>query len=354
MTGAHSPWPLFSNDLYQAQQWVNDQLRRTPTDKQLGHQALSLGLTETVRDILNQGNLNLEDATRRQWKFRLARLSGTKNPYAELIPADLQKFTDLQMDRAQSTGEPAVISVPGGIGDHLEVISSLLEWNRMDEHPLILQVSSQRQEALAPLIASTPQLELDSNIHRQAIPSLAMREWLCRHFGQICYRTWVTNIFTSQVETKGILCCWRAKGEGNLLSAYLRSVPFPLVLDFYIKIQKLNPESSLIDISDWKPEELITLKKHGVQCINPRKIGLEGLIETCKSRQVITIDTALAHLCAVTGIKATVLLNYIPDERWVELSHPESCYRKYLKIIRQTQFCNWEESISSILDCGLS
>ena len=92
MTGAHSPWPLFCNDLDQAQQWVNDQLRRTPTDKELGHQALSLGLTETVRDILNQSNLNLEDATRRQWKFRLARLSGSKNPYAELIPAGCTKL----------------------------------------------------------------------------------------------------------------------------------------------------------------------------------------------------------------------------------------------------------------------
>ena len=49
MTGAHSPWPLFCNDLDQAQQWVSDQLRRTPTDKELGHQALSLGLTDTVR-----------------------------------------------------------------------------------------------------------------------------------------------------------------------------------------------------------------------------------------------------------------------------------------------------------------
>ena len=36
MTGAHSPWPLFCNDLDQAQQWVSDQLRRTPTDKNLG------------------------------------------------------------------------------------------------------------------------------------------------------------------------------------------------------------------------------------------------------------------------------------------------------------------------------
>ena len=227
MTGAHSPWPLFCNDLDQAQQWVSEQLRRTPTDKELGHQALSLGLIDTVRDILNRSNLNLQDATRRQWRFRLARLSGTQNPYAELIPPDIRNFTDWQMDRARSMGEPAVVSVPGGIGDHLEVISSLFELSEINEQPLILQVTPERQEALAPLIASTPQLELDSNIHPQAIPSLAMREWLCRHLGTIRYRTWVTNESCNPSREKGILCCWKAKGEGNLLSAYLRSVPFP-------------------------------------------------------------------------------------------------------------------------------
>ena len=99
---------------------------------------------------------------------------------------------------------------------------------------------------------------------------------------------------------------------------------------------------------------MITLKNHKVQCVNPREMGLEGLIQTCTSRQVITIDTALAHLCAVTGINATVLLNYFPDERWVELNQPNNCYGKYLKIIRQTQFCNWEESVSSLLSCDLS
>ena len=256
------------------------------------------------------------------------------------------------MARAQSTGEPAVISVPGGIGDHLEVISSLLEWSRMNEHPLILQVSSQRQEALAPLIASTPQLELDSNIHRQAIPSLAMREWLCRHFGPICYRTWVKHKFATQENMGGILCCWKAQGEGNLLSAYLRSIPFPIALKFYKNFQNVSPGSRCIDISDWKKEELMILQKHGVQCVNPREMGLKGLIQACRSKQVITIDTALAHLCATTGINATVLLNYIPDERWTELHHPNNCYGKYLTIVRQTQFCDWEDTVSSLLDCS--
>ena len=184
--------------------------------QELGHQALSLGLTDKVRNILNQSNLNLQDATRRQWKFRLARLSGAENPYAELIPPEIRSFTDWQMDRARSMGEPAVVSVPGGIGDHLELISSLFDWSQMKEHPLILQVTPQRQEALAPLIASTPQLELDSNI----VPR-QFQAWRC---GNGCADTLGrsaiapgSNNFASQVELKGILCCWKAKGEGTPL-----------------------------------------------------------------------------------------------------------------------------------------
>ena len=31
----------------------------------------------------------------------------------------------------------------GGIGDHLEGISMLLEWSKIDQHPLVIQVEPQ-------------------------------------------------------------------------------------------------------------------------------------------------------------------------------------------------------------------
>ena len=138
MTSHHSPWPLFCNDLNQAQQWVRSQLAHNPADKQLGHQALSLGLTETVLCILGDRNQSLEDQTRRQWRFRLARMNGAQNAYSELIPPDLQKLTDLQMAHSRRTGTPAVVSVHGGIGDHLEVISALLEWSQINDQTFAL------------------------------------------------------------------------------------------------------------------------------------------------------------------------------------------------------------------------
>ena len=120
----------------------SEQLARTPTDQKLGHQALSLGLRSSApapqpRESESAGcddNVNGNSG--------LARLNGARNPYAELIPPDVQTFTDLQMDHAQRMGVPAVVSLLGGIGDHLEVISMLLEWSRIDAHPLILRSPS--------------------------------------------------------------------------------------------------------------------------------------------------------------------------------------------------------------------
>ena len=316
----------------------------------LGHQALSLGLTGEIRQLLSQEKLNLQDATKRQWRFRLARLSGASNPYAELIPPDVQTFTDLQMDYARRMGVPTVVSLLGGIGDHLEAISMLVEWSKRDKHPLILQVTPQRQQALTPLIDNIPQLTLQCSVHPRAVQSMAIREWICRHYGSIRYSTWISNKGFEKEATQGTLFCWKATGENNPLSAYLRSIPFPLVCNFYKKIQQLEPGLALVDISDWKSDEIAALQKIGVKCLNPRQIGLKGLIQSLKNKKIITIDTALAHICAVMGANATMLLNKYPDERWIELNQPFNCYGEYLNLIQQTQFCDWEDTLLSLLN----
>ena len=235
MNEAHSPWPLFCNDLNQAQKWIIDKLVQTPTDRQLGHQALSLGLTGIVKKIINQDNLNLQDETVRQWKFRLARLNGSLNPYAELIPPDVQIYTDLQINHAKREGIPAVVSQVGGIGDHLEAISMLLTWSENEKMPLILQVNPQLKEMLTPLIGSIPKLVLDSKVYPQAIPSMAMRDWICRH--EYRHTIGITGLQTT-LEPKilrAFLCCWKAKKQSTLRPS--RSVPSILV-EFYKRVKK--------------------------------------------------------------------------------------------------------------------
>ena len=348
MIDNHSPWPLFCDDLNLAQKWVSSRLERNPNDKELGHQALSLGLTEMVKELINNSDLNLQDVTKRQWKFRIARLSGKDNPYSELIPLEMQNFTDTQVERARRISRPVVVDMVGGIGDHLELISMLLAWNNAEKHPVILQVTPQRQKDLASLVASIPQLNLQSNIDPKAVPAMAMREWICRHYESVCYSAWMKEPSEDREAMGGTLCCWKAKGEDNKLSSYLRSVPFPKVLEYYKIIRNFDPNSSLIDISEWKSDEVAILKGLDVQCINPRTLGLKALAENCRHKKIITIDTALAHLCAVTGIEAMLLLNIYHDERWIELSKPGNCYSDYLKVFRQTQFCNWEDILRSL------
>ena len=280
----------------------------------------------------------------------LARLSGAMNPYAELIPPDMGTSTDIQMNHAKQMDMPAVVSLNGGIGDHLEVISMLLEWSRMDMHPPILNVSPQREQIFSPLIASCPQLELQSRVDQPSVPVMAMREWICRHCGSIPYGTWIENKVDGQRVTRQFVLL-ESKGEDNPLSAHLRSVPIPLVLNYYKTMRHFGSAADLIDVSDWNLKETTALKELGVRCLNPRNLGLSGLINFCKDKQIITIDTALAHICAVMGKSHNFTFNHIPDERWVELHRTQNCYGRHLKIIRQTQFCNWEDAIESLLSC---
>ena len=51
------------------------------------------------------------------------------------------------MDHAKRMGSPAVVSLFGGIGDLLEMISMMLEWSR-NMHPLILVVTPEHEKLL--------------------------------------------------------------------------------------------------------------------------------------------------------------------------------------------------------------
>ena len=111
-----------------------------------------------------------------------------------------------------------------------------------------------------------------------------MREWICRHYDSIRYGTWITNKVGKQEATQGTLCCWKAMGEDNPLSAYLRSVPFPLVVNYYKRIQNLESGSTLIDISDWKSEE-ITSPGTWSAMPQPARGGPCGLIQICRNKR---------------------------------------------------------------------
>ena len=61
-----------------------------------------------------------------------------------------------------------------------------------------------------------------------------------------------------------------------------------------------------------------------------------------RSAHVITIDTALVHICAALGKKVNLLLPYFHDERWCEYLSINSSYSKYCNIINQDNPLNWD------------
>ena len=82
---------------------------------------------------------------------------------------------------------------------------------------------------------------------------MAMREWICGHYGSIRYGTWITNKVSTESNTSHFVLL-ESQGE-ECTSAHLRSVPFPLVLELLQNNAAAPPGSALIDISDWKSEK---------------------------------------------------------------------------------------------------
>ena len=120
---------------------------------------------------------------------------------------------------------------------------------------------------------------------------------------------------TTQESTKdntNYLCCWRAEGAGDKYSAHSRSIDWSMVHKFYKNLLLINQKARILDITKWNHWESEGLRAIGVDIIDPRKGTLIDLINKCHISQVITIDTALAHLCAASGTKANLLLNIFP------------------------------------------
>ena len=177
--------------------------------------------------------------------------------------------------------------------------------------------------------------------------SMAVRLGVFEHDPTSIFTAWI-QAETQTPDPKQIVCCWRAKGQGSSLSAHSRSVPFPLVYGFYQRIMERKPQTKIFDITAWQPWEMKRFEQLGVTLKNPAYLGLSGLVDLCQGRRVVSIDTALIHLCTAMGHAADLLLPRFPDERWVELSKSEHNYGKNLTFHRSTQFGSWTSVMASL------
>lgn len=350
MTPVHSPWPLFGDDLAFAQNWMREELNRFPMTGEAGHTALSIGLRDEVEQHLAsqtpdaRKEQNFDD----QFRFRLARMDGISNPYRELIPKLHHDNICRFVAEAAQSKKPLSVQLFGGLGDQLELLSLVLPWGSHHCVPLRLMAEEERCKLFTPLLPDHASIEpfKPENCSPFA-QSMAIRLGVFEHDSTSRFATWIQTEKQTP-DPHRIVCCWRAEGQGSSLSAHSRSVPFALVHTFYQRLFERKPQTRIIDITAWQPWEMRRFEQLGVTLQNPVALGLTGLVNLCKGRRVISIDTALIHLCAAMGQAAELLLPRFPDERWVELSHPQHSYGQHLSIKRSNQFGSWVSVMTSL------
>lgn len=350
MTLVHSPWPLFSDDLDFAQSWMRDQLNRCPVTSEAGHMALNIGLRDEVERHLASHPEDHADENRRNgpFRFRLARLDGARNPYRELIPNRHHSIVNRFIADALNGKGSLAVHLFGGLGDQLEMLSLVLPWANRHNVLLKLIADGQRCHLLEPLLPIHATIEpFDATTCPPCAQTMAIRMGLFEHDPSSTYKAWIRTE-TNTPDPNCLVCCWRAEGQGSSLSAHTRSVPFHLVHNFYKRLIDREPKTKIVDITTWHPWEMHQFQRLGIDIQNPVTLGITGLVELCLNRRVISIDTALIHLCAAMGHAADLLLPRFPDERWVELALPQHNYGQHLTFHRSTQFGSWTSVMASL------
>ena len=346
MTWLHSPWPLFCDDLDLARRWLIPKLKGD-VPVRAGHLAISLGLGAELLAGVQSGALQAEPDALRQWRFRLARLRKESNPYRHLLPDGLFEQTKEALAISKAGRNILNVELNGGIGDHLEALSLIIPWALSMDIRLNLVMNEERKRQIEPLIPSKQKIHcVAANQSRSnAIPIMAVRAGLMEIKGTH-YNAWIPSLTINQKHAHHYLCCWRAEGTGDKFSAHSRSVPWNLVYDFYQNLMDNDDQIHIADITHWTKWESKRLQDLGVTVIDPRKGSLLDLVKQCRISRVITIDTALAHLCSASGIEADLLLSLYADERWQELHQIKNNYGQLLRPWRSSRFGTWSETLS--------
>jgi ADP-heptose:LPS heptosyltransferase len=64
---------------------------------------------------------------------------------------------------------------------------------------------------------------------------------------------------------------------------------------------------------------------------------------------VITVDSAVAHLAGALGIRTWVLIQFVPDWRWL-LERTDSPWYPSMKLYRQRERGDWSSPIERLRD----
>ena len=340
-------WALFGNDLEAAQQSILEALKRQQSHLHLLHLAISCGLHDTIQSIADSDDLSMGDRATLNYRLQLLQ-NNERSAFRAIIHDQVATYTSNAIDQSLKNGIPLDIKMLGGIGDHLEALSIMNGWCIKHGIAINLHIQTSRIQQLEGLTKRLPWIaSLTTYGDQEAFAFSQLRRFIYEMNTIYVPQSLTTHDVTQDAE---VLCCWRAVGGlGEKFSIHSRSVPFHNAYTFYQSIFKQKPNATITDITQWKPWEKNKLLQLGVHLHDPAHGDVNDLAAIAASHhQIISIDTALAHLCAVNNIKANLLLTLFPDERWNFLLKEGSCYANNLTIFQQESFGNWSSTMERL------
>ncbi len=350
----YSHWPLFSNNIEMAKEYLIKSWHQNPVNNQLLHSGLSLGLSSEVEEWVKENPFRISEIEKDKLLFRIARLRGDKKPYLQIVSEKEMERAYIKYNNALENNKYKLqIILNGGIGDHLQTLSLISWWNDKYNRSLTIETNKLRYKQLKSLISkeSLIQLAIKQNKPDERVVTCSPLDLeLLILYGEknIIYKEWLKPLNSSKMNKQDYVFCWRSNGEQDKFSCHTRSVPFEAVYIVYKELFK--GKNSIIDITNWQPWERRIFSKLGVTFYDPTQNDVRALIELIKDSRVVSIDTALAHICASAGQEATLLLPMFPDERWQELLLSHNCYGSNLNVIQQTNFGSWQEPIEKLIE----
>jgi hypothetical protein len=345
-----SPWPLFCGDLALSQAWVQQRLEMAdPQAAQIAHWGLSLGLQSAIESWLDHQKALLSAGQVQGLRFRIARSRLHAHSHQLLLAATSPERQRPLQAFKQGTA-PIRIVLQGGLGDHLQDLSALIPWVRTHPQPVSLGFSAQRASQFERLLQRAGCADLIQANHNPEITELHVLEVMALlGTATLQPQAWIPQP-SSTVPSPTLACCWTAVGTDDPFSAWSRSVPFAAVLAFYRQLMARGwTPDSIVDLSRWRPWETAQLSQLGLQLVDPAAgdvLDLASLVSGAST--VVSIDTALPHLCAAMGRSVWMLLPQFSDERWVELLQPGSTYSAHCRVIRQERFGCWQAEMDRL------
>ena len=316
---------------------------------QAAHWAMNLGC-EKLADSLYRTMLHCEGQRSIRvngLRFRRERIEATTNNSYQAVLGLTNKERISIIEKAIHS----CIEFNGGIGDHLEELSRIIPWMQSNNIEITFSSSESRIKQL--------QSATSEYRWRKKVGLGVTSKYFLAALGEQLPKpkSFINDINTQEVGTGDVLLCLTAAGDSDKLSRWARSLRLN---DTRELIKRINSYCGKItDISVWKEWELTYLNQVNIARYDPTKGDIMDLAKLVADHKfVITIDTAMAHLCAAANKKCIVMLPRYYDERWNELMQENTSYRKNCTLVIQEKHGIWDESIEKVaniiknLSCG--